>query len=224
MAGVVAVESAYIFELDGTLLDSMGVWQEIDVEFLNQRGFAVPDGYAEIVSAMSFEQAAAYTIERFELPDDAESVMAEWREMASHAYGHTIRMKPHAKEYLSKLRSLGIRLAIATSAAKEHYEAALRAQGIYDWFDVICGTDEVGCGKTSPDIFMLAANKLKLPPCDCTVFEDILPAIISAKSIGMRAYGVFDSFSASSWEEIKEIADGIIYDFRDAPLSKSVLP
>jgi len=74
---------AYIFDLDGTLLDLMGVWQDIDIEFLKQRGYAVPDDYADKVSAMSFEQAAAYTIERFALTDDAESVMAEWREMAS---------------------------------------------------------------------------------------------------------------------------------------------
>jgi len=209
---------ACIFDLDGTLLDSMGVWQDIDVEFLEQRGRAVPGDYADKVSAMSFEQAAAYTIERFALTDDAESVMSKWREMAGHAYGHTIQMKPHAKEYLSALRGLGVRLALATSATPEHYEAALCAHGVYDWFEVICGTDEVGCGKTSPDIFRLAADKLKLAPCECVVFEDILPAVISAKSIGMTVYGVYDSFSESSWEEIKEAADGVIYDFKDAPL------
>jgi len=208
---------AYIFDLDGTLLDSLGVWKDIDIEFLEQRGVTVPDDYTDMISAMSFEQAAAYTIERFALPDDAESVMFQWRNMAGYAYGHTIQMKPNAKEYLSRLRSLGMRLALATSAIAEHYEAALRSHGIYDWFEVICGTDDVGCGKTSPDIFEYTAAKLKLPPCDCVVFEDILPAIKSAKSIGMTVYGVYDKFSDNIWEEIKRVADGVIYDFRDAP-------
>jgi len=209
---------ACIFDLDGTLLDSIGVWQNIDIEFLRRRGFDVPDDYADKISAMSYEQAADYTIERFALPEDAESVMLEWRDMASHAYSHTIQMKPHAKEYLSKLHGLGIRLALETSASPEHYEAALRAHGIYDWFEVICGADEVGCGKTSPDLFEYAAGKLKLQPCDCAVFEDILPAIKSAKSIGMTVYGVYDKHSDSNWKEIQEIADGVICDYKDAPL------
>ena len=209
---------AYIFDLDGTLLDSLGVWSEIDIAFLNKRGLAVPADYADIVSSMSFPEAAAYTIKRFGLPDSVEGLMGEWNEMAAHAYGHTVQMKPHAKEYLSALRELGAKLAIASSCFPALYEPALRNHGIENWFDAICCAEEVGCGKSRPDIFLLAADKLGAKPCDCIVFEDVLMAVKSAKSVGMTVYGVFDKASQADWEQIKETANGVIFDFQNAPL------
>ena len=208
---------AYIFDLDGTLLDSMGVWLDIDINFLSKRGISVPIDYADRISAMSFPEAAAYTIKRFGLPDSIEDLIREWNEMAAYAYGHTVQMKPYTKEYLSKLRERGAKIAIATSSVPELYEPALRNHGIYDWFDVICCSDEVGCGKSRPDIFLYTANKLGVKPCDCIVFEDILIAVKSAKSVGMTVYGVFDKSSETDWEQIKKTADGVIYDFQNAP-------
>ena len=209
---------AFIFDLDGTLLDSMGVWLDIDIAFLRKRGIAVPDDYADSISAMSFPEAAAYTIKRFGLPDSAGDLMREWNDMATYAYGHTVRMKPHAKEYLAALRGRGAKLAIATSSIPELYMPALRNHGIHDWFDAICDADEAGHGKSRPDIFLLAARKLGVRPRDCVVFEDILVAAKSAKGAGMTVYGVYDKASQADWEQIKNTADGAIFDFRDAPL------
>jgi len=204
---------AYIFDLDGTLLDSMGVWLDINVVFLANRGIVAPADYARKISAMTFSESAAYTIERFNLPDTTESLVQEWYDMAALAYGNTVQMKPHAKEYLAELRKRGAKIAIATSSVPELYEPALHKHGIYDWFDVICDASEVGCGKSRPDIFILAAKKLGIPPEDCIVFEDILAAVKSAKSIGMTVYGVYDNASKSDWEQIKKTAHGVISDF-----------
>jgi len=209
---------SYIFDLDGTLFDSMSVWLDIDVAFLAKRGIVAPKDYADNISAMAFSEAAAYTIERFNLPDSAESLMQEWHEMAAFAYGNTVQMKPYAKEYLAELRKRSAKLAIATSAVPELYEPALRKHEIYDWFDVICDANEIGYGKSRPDIFLLAAKKLGVLPEDCVVFEDISAAVKAAKSIGMTVYGVYDK--SSDWEQIKQVADGVILDFRDAPLPK----
>ena len=209
---------AYIFDLDGTLLDSMGVWLSIDIEFLKKRGLIVPDDYAAKVSSMNFPEAAAYTIKRFELPDSVECLIHEWSNMAVFAYGNTIQMKPYAKEYLSALREHGAKLAIATSSTPELYEPALVNHGIYDWFNVICNAEEVDCGKSHPDIFLLAAKKLNVSPSDCVVYEDILTAVKSAKSIGMTVCAVYDTSSENDWEEIKQLADYAIFDFKDAPL------
>lgn len=211
---------AYIFDLDGTLLDSMGVWLDIDVEFLKKRGLDTPDDYADRISAMTFSEAAAHTIKRFGLPDSEESIMREWNSMAAFAYGNTVQMKPHAKEYLAELKKRGAKLAIATSSVRELYEPALRKHGIYDWFDVICDASEAGYGKSRPDIFLLTAKKLGVSSGDCIVFEDILTAIKSAKSVGMTVYGVYDKSSEADWERVKQIADGVISDFRNAPLPK----
>ena len=209
---------AYIFDLDGTLLDSMGIWEEIDIEFLKKRGIAIPADYMDALSSMNLTEAAAYTIQRFALPDSVDGLIQEWKDMAVYAYGNTVQMKQHAKAYLAALHKRGAKLAVATSCHVELYESALHNHGIYDLFHVFCTSDEVGFGKSRPDIFLHTANKLGVPPCDCIVFEDILAAVKSAKSIGMTVYGVYDNSSKADWEQIKEIADGVIFDFQNAPL------
>ena len=206
---------AYIFDMDGTLLDSMHVWENVDLGFLLKRGIAVPPDYVEVISSMSFTETAAYTIERFGLPDSVESLIREWNELTIYAYGHTVEMKPGAKEYLHKLRSRGAKLAVATGLPAELYEPALHNHGIYDFFHAICGADEVRYGKSRPDIFLLTAKKLGVQPSDCLVFEDILQAVKSAKSAGMAVCGVFDKASEKDWEEIKKEADYVIRSFRE---------
>lgn len=209
---------AYIFDLDGTLLDSMGVWEQIDVDFLTKRGFAVPPDYINAICARSFPEAAAYTIERFGLPDSVEGLLTEWHEMAVHAYGHTVPLKPHAQAYLAALKTKGARLGIATSLPAALYMPALENNGVFGLFDVICSTDEVSHGKTKPDVFLLAARKLGVLPRDCVVFEDILQAIRSAKQAGMTVYGMYDASSHADWPLIQQVADGAFHHFSEAPL------
>ena len=213
---------AYIFDLDGTLLDSLDVWLNIDIDFLKKRGLAVPPDFPDAVSSMSFPEAAAYTIKRFSLSDTADSLMQEWNDMAISAYENTVLMKPYAKEYLFALRDRGVKLAIATSSTPDLYEPALRNHGVYDLFDVICNSQEVDCGKTRPDIFFLTAKKLGVQPQDCIVFEDIIAAVKSAKNAGMKVCGVYDERSKNDWEEIKKIADFAILSFQNAPLAISL--
>ncbi|MDR1581280.1 MAG: HAD family phosphatase [Synergistaceae bacterium] len=209
---------AYIFDLDGTLVDSTGVWEQIDVDFLNKREIPAPPDYASIVAPMSFREAAEYTIARFHLPDAPDALCGEWFDMALYAYGHTIKLKPNVREYLTALASRGKKLAIATSSTPQLYDAVLRNLDIPHFFDAVCSADEVGCGKSRPDIFVLAAKKLGVSPHDCAAFEDVLQAVQSAKNAGMTVYGVYDEASKADWEEIKKIADGAFIDFKDAPL------
>lgn len=204
---------AYIFDLDGTILDSMDVWEKIDIDFLQKRGITVPSDYAEEITSMSFNEVAAYTINRFKLSDTVEGLKQEWNDMAAFAYEHTVQMKPYAKEYLTALRERGVKLAVATSLSDELLNLSLRSHGIYDLFHVICTTEEAGYGKSRPDVFRLTAEKLNVLPCDCVVFEDILNAVKSAKSIGMKVCGVYDKSSQADWDAIKESADYVIYDF-----------
>jgi len=208
---------AYIFDLDGTLLDSMGVWGQVDADFLAKRGIAVPPDYMDAISSMTFHEAAAYTIKRFSLPDGVEDLMREWNDMAAYAYGHTVKMKSHAKEYLITLREHGAKLAVATSLSAELCAPVLRNNGIDNFFDAICRTDEAGHGKSHPDVFLLTAKKIGVPVQDCLVFEDILAAVKSAKSIGMSVCAVYDKTSENDWDKIKTEADYAIFDFNEAP-------
>jgi len=208
----------YIFDLDGTLLDSMGVWSQVDADFLAKRGIAIPPDYMDAISSMTFYEAAAYTIKRFSLTDSVEDLKREWNEMAAYAYGHMVKLKPYAKEYLITLWEHGAKLAIATSLSAELCAPVLRNNGIDNFFNVICRTDEAGHGKTRPDVFLLAAQKIGIQAQDCLVFEDILAAVKSAKSTGMSVCAVYDKASKNDWEQIKAVADYTIFDFKEAPI------
>ena len=108
-----------VFDLDGTLLDSMEVWKNIDIEFLSKRGLQVPKDYSDEILAMSFRETAEYTIARFGLREQPDDVMHEWNQMAIEAYGHHVQLKPGAKEYLLKLKSRGIRLGVCTALSQK---------------------------------------------------------------------------------------------------------
>ncbi|WP_339349450.1 HAD family hydrolase [Bifidobacterium indicum] len=208
-----------IFDLDGTLLDSMGVWAEVDRIFFERRGIPMPADYAHEVAAMQFGDIADYTIRRFSLDEDWKDLMSEWNDTAQELYATKVRPKPHALNYLHHLRNTGARLAVATSLAPRLRETALEHAGIRDCFDMVCSVDDAGPGgKERPDIFLHAARGLGLPPERCTVFEDILIAVRTAKSLGMRVWAMYDSSSDRDWERICQEADGGIHDFEQAPL------
>ena len=209
---------AAIFDLDGTLLDSMGVWKRIDADFLAQRGFEVPDDYVTTVSAMQFRQIAEYTIARFGLDETPEQLMDTWNEMARVAYCTVVEAKPGALTYLEELHARGVGLAVATSLPPMLREPALDHAGMRDLFDVTVSVDDVGdVGKDRPDVYLAAARKLGVQPRDCTVFEDLLAGMRSARSVGMRVWAMYDDSSAADWPAIRELADGTLFDFAAAP-------
>lgn len=209
---------ASIFDLDGTLLDSMHIWADVDAEFLKRRGITVPADYTGIITPMSLDEAAVYTIDRFKLAESVEDLKQEWNRMVELAYTHDVGLKPYVREYLSSLKQSGMKLAVATSLPRSLYEPALANNDLLHLFDICCSTDEVGVGKRRPDIFLLAAERLATAPSFCAVYEDLLEAIISAKQAGMTTYAVYDESSEASWQHMVEIADAAIYSFKDAPI------
>ena len=208
---------AYIFDLDGTLFESMDVWAKVDRAFLGKRGLTMSKDYADATLAMHMDEAAAYIVKLFGLKESTEDIIREWLSIAEHIYANEVHLKPYAKEYLQKLSAEGHKLAVATSLPEELMEPALRKHGICHIFHAICNAREVGTGKSRPDIFVLAAKKLDVAPEDCLVFDDILAAVKSAKSIGMKVCAVYDKSSRQDWDEIQAIADYTITDFRDVP-------
>lgn len=185
-----------IFDLDGTLFDSLWVWEEIDKRFLHKRGLEVPLGYAEAIGAMNFRLSAEYTIRLFGLDETPEALMKEWMEMAHSIYANEIKLKPLAKEFLLELYRRGVKLGIATSSTQDLYMPALENNEITDLFSVIMDTTETR-GKDFPDIYLAVAEKLKLAPSECVVFEDLPLAIKSAKSGGFKTVAVLDKHSDS---------------------------
>lgn len=145
-----------VFDLDGTLLDSLHVWKDVDEKFLGRRGIEVPTDYFAAIRAMKFYDTAIYTINRFGLSEDP-----------------------------------------------------------YELFQSFTTLKEVQRGKGFPDIYLKAASKLSCKPCECAVFEDILPGIEAAKGAGFYTVGVFEECAREEIEQIMRKSDLYIESFKD---------
>ncbi|MCL1997331.1 MAG: HAD family phosphatase [Turicibacter sp.] len=209
---------AHIFDLDGTLLDSMGMWINIDTAVCKERKIAFPnkekyDVYVKNVIPLNPLESAAYAKEFFNLKEDAQEILEEWNARAIEEYRNKIPLKLGSFEYLTKLYKNGAKLGIATGSPQNLCTAALKRHNIYDMFGVICTSDEVGVGKQDPAIFLLVAEKLGAKPNDCIVYEDSVIAIKTAKNAGMTVCAVYDEASKEEWTEIQKIADFAILGF-----------
>ncbi len=203
-----------LFDLDGTLLDSMWVWAKIDEQFLSRRGIEVPPDYFHTIAPMTFRQTAEYTRDIFGLKESPEEIMAEWNLMAMDAYVSEVGLKPYAKEYLKYLKANGVRLGTVTSLPDVLSEPVLKRCGIYDLFDAFTTTDEVNCRKSNPCLYILAAKKLVISPEKCVVFEDTVDGVKGILAAGMRAWGVYDIHYASYEDEMEKLCEVYIRDFR----------
>ena len=214
----VNIGKAAIFDLDGTLLDSMGVWKEIDQRFFARRNIPMPDDYASAVASMQTGAIARYTIDRFHLDERSEDLIEEWNQDALLLYATAVQPKPHALDYLRALRASGAALAVATSLPPRLRQSALKHAGMIDCFDQVCSVDDAeSIGKEEPEIYLLASRMLGVAPDHCTVFEDLLVAVDSAKRAGMKVWAMYDQSSAKDWDAIRSEADGAITDFAQAP-------
>ena len=202
-----------IFDLDGTLLDSLHVWQDVDARFFAKRNLPLPGDYGQAIKAMELFETAIYTKNRFHLPEPPEEIVAEWHEMVREEYALRVEMKPYAKEYLQKLADEGIKLGIATSSARELFLPCLKRHGVDHLFSAITETREAARGKNFPDPYLLAAERLQIPPENCAVFEDILEGVRSAKTGGFYAVAVADPFSHADEILLKSEANLFITSF-----------
>lgn len=211
---------AVIFDLDGTLLNSMDIWEKIDADFLKKRNIPVPENYVATICSMSFKEAAEYTVHLFDLKESVDDIVREWNEMAQYEYAHNVKLVPYALGYLTELKHLNVKIAVATGLPEELYKPCLLNNHIYEMFDALCSTEQVSRGKEYSDVFLFAARCLDILPKDCLVFEDVLPAVKSAKQAGMIVCGVYDKYSAHHKKQIMDIADNYLYSFEAAPLPR----
>ena len=206
---------AAIFDLDGTLLDSMWVWEAVDRAFFAARGMDMPGDYVQTILSMTFRETAEYTVRRFVLDESVEAIMDEWNRMSFDVYREEVKLKPGARIYLEALRARGVKLGVATAQTLPLMHTVLESNGIVELFDALCSTDEVPRGKTHPDIYLLAAQKLGAEPERCIVFEDVLKTLRGIRAAGMQACAVWDAASAQDWDEMTRRFDLHIKGFEE---------
>lgn len=206
---------AVLFDMDGTLIDSMGIWREIDVEYLGRHGFSLPDDLQKTIAGMSFIQTAEHFKERFSLEDSLEKIMEDWNLMAYDKYAASIKLKPGAYLFLKELKAAGIKTAICTSNSRILTDAVLHSQKITDFIDIVLTAKEVPNGKPAPDIYEKASQLLGVPAKNCLVFEDVYMGVLAGKNAGMTVCAISDSHCLDSKEDIRAKADYYINDFTE---------
>lgn len=190
------------FDLDGTLLDSNGVWIKVDDDFLGRRGLVATPEYTFTVGHSIFPVSAQFTKDYYHLPDSPEDIMAEWRSMAYDAYAHTIPLKPGAEALLDKLKAQGERMALLTASLPELCQAAISRHGLDSYFEGMFFSQEVGMEKRNPEVYPIAAQRFGVFPQDCILFEDAPHNCAAARAAGFTVVGVYDEFFGSSWDEV----------------------
>ena len=206
---------AAIFDLDGTLIDSMWIWEQIDIDYLSSKGFEQPENLKDEINHLSFQETAVYFKNRFNLDDPIETILETWHTLAFTHYSKDVTLKKGVIPFLDYLKNSGIKIGLATSNHKSLLEAALNCTGIQDYFDSITTTDEVSKGKNNPDVYLLAASKLGVIPNECIVFEDILEAVRGAKLADMKVVAMHDKSADYQKHDLMCIADKYIYDFNE---------
>lgn len=207
-------QKAALFDLDGTLADSMWVWDRLLIDFLERQGLETPPHILNEVSHMSLTQSSAYIQKEFQLSMTPEEIRKEWTDMVYEAYSKKITLKAGAADYLRDLKEQGVRLAIVTSCDQTLCEVCLKNNGVYSLFDVFTYADQVGKGKSSPDIYLECLRRLNVPAAEAVLFEDILTALRTAKKIGMKVVAVEDERAKADRKQIQYESDYYIRDFR----------
>ena len=206
-----------IFDMDGTLVDSMVYWKHLASEFLEIKGVSeVSASVLERIKPMTMTESAALFIEAYGLPGTAESVAAEMNAMMEAHYRRDMPLKPGVRKYLQRLHEKGVRMCVASATAEHLMNACLTRLGVRDYFEFLLSCETVGAGKSSPRVYHASAQRLHAAPGEIAVYEDALYAVRTAKEAGYYVVAVYDDSAAENRKIIETCADEIILNWEDA--------
>lgn len=204
-----------VFDLDGTLADSMVCWAELAGEFLKKRGIhPVPEGIADEIKTMTMAESAALFVRTFGLEDTPEQVAGEMNAMIEEHYRKDIPLKDGAGEYIRRLASQGVRMCVASATDRHLVSDCLKRLGILPYFEFLISCEEVGRGKDSPRVYEEAARRFGAQPGEIAVYEDALFAARTARQAGFYVVGVYDRGS-KDFNQLKQMADEVVLSWRD---------
>ena len=197
-----------IFDMDGTLTDSMGFWNRLGDEFLARRGFPPlsPELQEESI-ALTMEGTANLFIRAYHLPETPEQICAEINGLMEQHYRADVPLKPGAAGLLERMRAAGVKMCIASSTAPALIDICLRRLGVRDCFEFLLSCEEVGEGKNRPTVYLEAARRLGGTPENTVIFEDIRVAARTAKQAGFSLGVIYDANSDAEQEQLRALAD-----------------
>ena len=205
-----------IFDMDGTLVDSMHYWKGLGRDYLESLGIHPDERLLWMVKAMTMLEGAAYFMDTFHIPGPPQRIVDEMEAMMEEHYRRDVPLKPGVKAYLERLRGRGCRLCVATATAEPLARQCLSRLGVDHLFDFILSCETLGVSKNRPDVFLEAARRLGAAPGETAVFEDALYAARTAREAGFYTVAVPEPSYAGDWPELSALADECILDWRNA--------
>lgn len=199
-----------IFDMDGTLTDSMGRWSEIYAMLIDYLKIELPQGFTMKVNHIPMRKRVGEILKLLSLDFCEEEVYSFWIEKTVEYYNKDFKTKPYMLEALKTLKEQNVVMAIATASDIRCAEAFIKSNNLTEYISIITGLEEVSRPKNYPDIYLKAAKRLSVDPSECIVFEDALTAIKAAKSGGFLVCGVQDDSSRCDEEQIKKISNFIM--------------
>ena len=204
-----------IFDMDGTLIDSTGIWHEIDKEFFAKRGMELPKDYAQHIVHLGLTQAAVYTKETYHLKESIQEIMQEWHDMSIDMYKYHVPLKEGALELLKLFKKNGVKMAIATANDEPLYRPCIDRLGIGEYFDEIADVNTAKEGKQSAKIYLDLAKKLGSEPQNTLVLEDMPTCVKTAFKSGFLTVAVYDYASRAYYQEKKDNSNMFINNFSE---------
>lgn len=204
-----------IFDLDGTILDSMHIWSDIGLLFLKNKGIEAPEGIEDEFVKMSMVQAAEYYIKNIDPTATVMDIVNEVNSLVQGFYFNEVIKKDGAKEFLEFLKNRNVKMCVATATDKHLVEKALERNGIREYFSEIFTCGSVGAGKDSPVIYDVALKHLGTPKENTFVFEDALYAIETANKAGYNILGIKDISEKADPKTVKKLCNYYINDYSE---------
>ena len=207
-----------IFDMDGTLVDSMGYWRQLGKEYLLWKGIREEpaDQVLKELKVMSIPRAAVLFQEMLGLNLTQEELVQEMQALMAVHYQNDVRLKPGVVDYLEKLKDKGCRMCVATATPQKLADVCLKQMGIEPYFESVLSCKVIGVGKDQPDVYLHLADRMGSTPEDTAVFEDVLYAARTARTAGFYTVAVQDDNAAHEWDELKTLADEVITDWAEA--------
>ena len=199
-----------IFDIDGTLLDSMPVWKNAGAEFLKTMGITAAPDLAERIFDLTFREGAELIRSEYELTLSPEEIESGVVEVIREAYCGSVPFKPGIKDVLEEFRSKNVRMTLATSGSLDLALPALKRLGVSEYFENALSASEMNTTKYKPDIYYKCAEIMGTKPSETMVFEDAVYAVKTSKEAGFCVTAVYDEASKDDWNEIKKYADETI--------------